>query len=86
MLAFLLWESNILRKGRGHKINFYKYNTVITEQNERIYADNNPTTPIDPRVKEAMKPSLPREFGNPSSLHSFEREVEEKREELETEI
>ena len=43
---------------------------------EKIYADNNSTTPVDPRVKEAIKPFLGKKFGNPSSLHSFGREVE----------
>lgn len=32
-----------------------------------IYLDNNATTPIDPRVTEAMLPFLREEFGNPSS-------------------
>src|SRR6056297_3107177 len=49
-----------------------------TIRTEKIYADNNSTTPIDPRVKEAIKPFLGKKFGNPSSLHSFGREVEEK--------
>jgi cysteine desulfurase len=34
-----------------------------------IYLDSNATTPIDPRVAEAMRPYLTDGFGNPSSTH-----------------
>jgi cysteine desulfurase len=37
----------------------------------RVYLDHNATTPLDPRVLEAMLPWLRDEFGNPSSLHWF---------------
>ena len=37
----------------------------------RIDLDHNATTPIHPRVLEAMLPILQDAFGNPSSLHSF---------------
>ena len=36
-----------------------------------IYLDYNATTPIDPAVVEAMTPYLTREFGNPSSTHTY---------------
>lgn len=36
---------------------------------EPIYFDNAATTPLDPRVVEAMRPFLGESFGNPSSLH-----------------
>lgn len=39
-----------------------------------IYMDNNATTPLHPRVKEALAGAMDM-FGNPSSLHSFGREV-----------
>lgn len=35
----------------------------------RIYFDHSATTPLDPRVLEAMLPYLDGSFGNPSSLH-----------------
>lgn len=35
----------------------------------RVYLDHNATTPVDPRVLEAMLPFLREEYGNPSSLH-----------------
>ncbi len=35
------------------------------------YFDNAATTPLDPRVLEAMLPYLQEDFGNPNSLHSF---------------
>ncbi len=38
-----------------------------------IYLDFNATTPIHPRVADAMRPFLDREFGNPSSGHVYGR-------------
>ncbi|MAG57911.1 MAG: cysteine desulfurase [Planctomycetes bacterium] len=50
----------------------------------RIYLDHNATTPMDPRVLEAMQPWFLGHHGNPSSLHAEGREarraVEEARE------
>jgi len=43
----------------------------------RVYLDNNSTTPIDPRVKQAIEPYLSEIFGNPSNLHYFGRECAE---------
>ncbi len=43
----------------------------------RVYLDNNSTTPIDPRVKQAIEPYLNEIFGNPSNLHYFGRECAE---------
>lgn len=40
-------------------------------QREPIYLDYNATTPIDPRVVEAMEPYLYGRFGNPSSMHPY---------------
>ena len=39
----------------------------------RIYLDYAATTPLDPRVVEAMLPFLTDHFGNPSSLHATGR-------------
>ena len=36
-----------------------------------VYLDHNATTPLDPRVREAMLPWLGERHGNPSSIHSF---------------
>jgi cysteine desulfurase len=36
-----------------------------------VYLDYNATTPVDPRVVEAMVPYLTSEFGNPSSSHPY---------------
>ncbi|AXY49372.1 cysteine desulfurase family protein [Rhodococcus ruber] len=36
-----------------------------------VYLDYNGTTPVDPRVVEAMLPYLSTYFGNPSSIHAF---------------
>jgi cysteine desulfurase len=42
---------------------------------DRIYLDNNATTIVDPRVKEAMEPFWCQLYGNPNSLHDFGSEV-----------
>ncbi|GGW59664.1 cysteine desulfurase [Streptomyces lucensis JCM 4490] len=39
-----------------------------------VYLDYNATTPVDPRVAEAMLPYLTEFFGNPSSSHPFSQE------------
>jgi cysteine desulfurase len=36
-----------------------------------VYLDHNATTPLDPRVREAMLPWLGERHGNPSSIHRF---------------
>uniref|UniRef100_A0A832A2Q2 cysteine desulfurase n=1 Tax=Desulfacinum infernum TaxID=35837 RepID=A0A832A2Q2_9BACT len=40
-----------------------------------IYLDYNATTPIDPRVVEAMRPCWETAFGNPSSSHAYGRQA-----------
>jgi len=40
-------------------------------QGGTIYLDYNATTPVDPRVIEAMLPYLTTHFGNPSSGHRY---------------
>jgi cysteine desulfurase len=41
----------------------------------RVYLDNSATTPVDPRVVEALMPYLAGKFGNPSSVHFFGQEA-----------
>lgn len=41
----------------------------------KIYLDNSATTPMDPEVVNAMIPVMQNQFGNPSSIHSWGREV-----------
>ncbi len=58
----------------------------MSAQPTPIYLDHNATTPIDPRVREAMLPFLGDQYGNPSSLHSLgmsaARAVEHARQQL----
>lgn len=41
----------------------------------RVYLDNSATTPVDPRVVDAMLPFLKDSFGNASSIHFFGQEA-----------
>lgn len=41
----------------------------------KVYLDNAATTPIDPEVVNVMIPMLQNQFGNPSSIHAYGREV-----------
>src|SRR3990172_4709167 len=51
---------------------------------QRVYLDYSATTPLDPRVFDAMRPFFTEGFGNASSIHAFGREarvaLEERRE------
>ncbi|HSS75477.1 MAG TPA: cysteine desulfurase family protein [Thermoanaerobaculia bacterium] len=51
-----------------------------------VYLDNNATTPLHPKVREAMLPWIGERYGNPSSLHRFgqaaRNAVEEAREKV----
>ena len=42
-----------------------------------IYLDHAATTPLDPRVLDAMMPYLTYEFGNPGSLHAYGKTARE---------
>lgn len=50
----------------------------MTNSKSISYLDNNSTTPIDPRVLEAMLPFLKDSFANASSTHHFGQEINEK--------
>lgn len=47
--------------------------TADSTASESAYFDNNATTPLDPRVVDAMLPWLQARHGNPSSAHAFGR-------------
>src|SRR5947209_12779284 len=42
---------------------------------EMVYLDNNATTRVAPEVRDAMLPYLADLYGNPSSAHTFGREM-----------
>jgi cysteine desulfurase len=43
----------------------------------RIYADHGATTPVDPRVVQAMLPYFTEAFGNPGSIHAWGQQARE---------
>ena len=45
----------------------------------KIYLDYAATTPVDPRVVEAMLPYFNQSFGNPSSVHAYGQKAEDAR-------
>jgi cysteine desulfurase len=49
---------------------------VSMDLNTKVYLDYAATTPVDPRVVEAMQPYLSEIFGNPSSVHTFGQRAE----------
>ena len=53
---------------------------------ERIYLDHNATTPLDPRVLDAMLPVLREGFGNPSSLHWYGQQARARLDEARAEV
>jgi cysteine desulfurase len=49
---------------------------VLMREKNEIYLDYAATTPVDPRVLQAMAPYFEREFGNPSSIHRYGQAAE----------
>lgn len=48
---------------------------LSTRSMKKAYLDNAATTPVDPRVLQAMLPYLKAKFGNPSSVHAWGQEA-----------
>lgn len=55
----------------GHAVRRADLPTLVGLRGGTIYLDYNATTPVDPRVIEAMLPYLTTHFGNPSSGHHY---------------
>jgi cysteine desulfurase len=55
----------------GHPVQRVDLPTPAGLRDGPIYLDYNATTPVDPRVIEAMLPYLTTHFGNPSSSHHY---------------
>lgn len=51
--------------------------TVTTSADDVIYLDHQATTPVDPRVLEAMLPYLTSAYGNPASPHAHGRQADQ---------
>ena len=83
MLRFLMCVNAVAQQSGNFRIR-----TSHTEMRamERIYLDYAATTPLDPRVLEAMMPYLTEHWGNPNSLHTLGRiarkAVDEAREQI----
>ena len=54
-----------------------RYNFTSMKTNKTTYLDYAATTPVDPRVIEAMLPYFNESFGNPSSVHVYGQKAED---------
>ena len=54
-----------------------RQNQRVKKMKRLVYADNAATTPLSPRVLEAMLPYLREAYGNPSSLYALGQEAKE---------
>lgn len=56
-------------------VNFTTGSKLPVEMTKKVYLDNAATTPLDELVFEEMKPYMLEYYGNPSSIHSYGRQV-----------
>lgn len=60
--------------------------SIVERDTPLIYLDHSATTPLDPRVLEAMMPHLTSDFGNTTSVHRFGRRSEQAVEQARSDI
>ncbi len=69
----LLCDVGKVLKGEGIVFDSGEYKAAKTEKEveygQRIYLDNNATTPLDPEVRAVMTDYMENEYGNPSSIY-----------------
>ena len=56
------------------------------EKTKQIYLDHAATTPMDPRVLEAMEPYFGPEYGNPSSIYSIAQRAKQALDEAHSDV
>lgn len=73
-LADMCYDAERIRKVQNHDMNYIQEKKEES-QLRRVYMDHSATTPVHPEVAEEMYKYITDNFGNPTSLHYFGRQV-----------